>query len=75
MLHVNLGVILMVEYVIQIKSGITLNVDVGVKNIYVKKIIIGILLDAVAKMVKIQQAARDYMWSNYRRNKNCSSKF
>ena len=53
MLHVNLGVILMVEYVIQIKSGITLNVDVGVKNIYVKKIIIGILLDAVAKMVKI----------------------
>ena len=62
MLHVNLGVILMVEYVIQIESGITLNVDVGVKNIYVKKIIIGILLDAVAKMEKIQQAARDYMW-------------
>ena len=44
----------MVENVIQIKSGITINVDVSVKNIiYVKKIIFVILLHAVAKMVNI----------------------
>ena len=44
----------MVENVIQIKSGITINVDMSVKNIiYVKKIIFGILLHAVAKMVNI----------------------
>ena len=44
----------MVENVIQIKSGIRINVDMSVKNIiYVKKIIFGILLHAVAKMVNI----------------------
>ena len=44
----------MVENVIQIKSGITINVDMSVKNItYVKKIIFGILQHAVAKMVNI----------------------
>ena len=37
------------EFVIQIKSGIMINVDVSVKNIiYVKKIIFGILLHVVA---------------------------
>ena len=41
----------MEEYVIQIKKGIMINVDVSVKNIYVKKIIFGILLLAVVKMV------------------------
>ena len=35
----------MEEHVIQINGGITINVDVSVKNIrYVKKIIFGILL-------------------------------
>ena len=44
----------MVENVIQIKSGITINVDMSVKNIiYVKKIIFGILLHAVATVVNI----------------------
>ena len=44
----------MVENVIQIKSGIRINVDMSVKNIiYVKKIIFGILLHPVAKMVNI----------------------
>ena len=44
----------MVENVIQIKSGIAINVDVSVKNIiYVNKIIFGILLHVVAKMVNI----------------------
>ena len=41
----------MEKYVIQIKKGIMINVDVSVKNIYVKKIIFGILLLAVVKMV------------------------
>ena len=44
----------MVENVIQIKSGIMINVDVNVKNMtYVKNIIFGILLHVVTKMVKV----------------------
>ena len=39
----------MEENVIQINGGITINVDVSVKNIYVKKIICGILLHVVCK--------------------------
>ena len=42
------------EHAIQIKSGITINVDASVKNIiYLKKIIFGILLHVAAKMVNI----------------------
>ena len=52
--HANANVNLMVENVIQIKSGIMINVDVSVKYIiYVKKIVFGILLPVVAKMVNI----------------------
>ena len=51
MYHENVNVNLMVESVIQIKSGITINVDANAKNIYVKKIIFGILLHEVVKMV------------------------
>ena len=41
----------MVESVIQIKFGITMNVDVSAKNITsVKKIIFGILLHEVVKL-------------------------
>ena len=44
----------MEESVIQVKSRIMINVDVGVKNIlYVKKIIFGILQHVVPKMVNI----------------------
>ena len=44
----------MEESIIQVKSGIMINVDVGVKNIlYVKKIIFGILQHVVPKMVNI----------------------
>ena len=44
----------MEENIIQINRGIMVNVDVSVKNIvYMKKIISGILLHVVAKMVKI----------------------
>ena len=39
--------------VIQIKSGIAINIGARVKNIYVKKIIFGILLHIVAKTVNI----------------------
>ena len=52
--HSNVNVNLMVENVIQIKSGKTKNFDASVKNIiYVKKIIFAILLHVVAKMVDI----------------------
>ena len=44
----------MEENVIQIKSGITINVDASVKNItYVKKNIFEILLHVVVKMASI----------------------
>ena len=50
----NANVNLMEENVIQINGGITINIDVSVKNIiYVKKIIFGILLQVVAKMQNI----------------------
>ena len=52
--HANVNVNLMVENVIQIKSGIIINVVASVeKIIYVEKIIFGILLHAVAKVVNI----------------------
>ena len=52
--HANVNVYGMVEKKIQIKSGIMTNADASVKNIiYSKKIIFGILLYAVAKMVNI----------------------
>ena len=44
----------MEENVIQIKSGTMVNVDVSAKIIYVEKIIFGILIQVVAKMVNIQ---------------------
>ena len=45
----------MVENVIQIKSGITVNVDASAKNIiYVKKIIFGILLHVQGVSQKIK---------------------
>ena len=44
----------MEENVIQINDGIRINVNVSIKNIiYVKRIIFGILLHVVAKMVNI----------------------
>ena len=44
----------MKENVIQIKSGKIINVDASVKNIiHVKKIIFGILIHTVVKMVNI----------------------
>ena len=43
----------MEENVIQINGGITINVNVSVKNIYVKKIIFGIMLNVAAKTENI----------------------
>ena len=44
----------MEENVIQTKSGITVNADASAKNIiFVKRILFGILLHVVAKMVNI----------------------
>ena len=43
----------MEEDVIQVNGGIRINVNVSIKNIYVEKIIFGILLHVVAKMVNI----------------------
>ena len=48
--NANVNVNLMKENVIQIKGGIMINVDVDAKNIYVKKIIFGILLYVVEKI-------------------------
>ena len=44
----------MEEIVIQISSGIMINVDVNVKNVmYVKKIMFGILIHVIVKMEDI----------------------
>ena len=44
------------ENVIQINGGVTINVDVSVKNVmYVKEIIFGILLHVVRKMENVKQ--------------------
>ena len=46
----------MEQNVSQINGGVTINVDVSVKNImYVKKIMFGIFLNVIVKMGKIQQ--------------------
>ena len=51
-MNVNLNLI--EENVSQIKSGIMINLDVSLENvIYFKKIVIGVLLNIVAKMVNI----------------------
>ena len=50
----NVNVNVMADCAIQIKSGITINVDASAKNIiYVNKVIFRILLYAVVKMVNI----------------------
>ena len=51
MYNVNVNINLMEKNVYQINGGITINVDVSLKNIiYVKKTIFGILLLALMKM-------------------------
>ena len=46
----------MAENEIQTNGGIKINIDVSVKNTYVKKIILDILLHVVPKMKNIYQA-------------------
>ena len=57
MYHGNVNVKLMIRTVIQIKSGITINADVTAKIqkniVHVEKIIFGILVHVLAKMVNI----------------------
>ena len=63
MYHVNVNKNLTEENVIQINDGITINVDVGVKSIiYVKKIIFGILLLGITKMVNILEVLLTIQW-------------
>ena len=45
----------MEENVIQINGGIMINVDVIVRNMYMKKIIFGVQLHVIMKMENIQQ--------------------
>ena len=49
----NVNVNLKEENVFQIKSGITINVDASVKNMYVGNIIFGVLPHVVVKMDNI----------------------
>ena len=54
MFHVSVNVNLMEQNVIQINGGITINVDLSVKNIiYVKMIMFGVLLHVIVKMENI----------------------
>ena len=62
-IYAYVNVNLIEENVIQIKTGITINVDVSVKNIiYVKKITFGILLHVVATMENIWQILLTIQW-------------
>ena len=70
----------MVKNIIQIQSGIMIKVDVNVKNIiYMKKILFGILLHVVAKMVNIYQFYKillqkdKYQQLHYTFFKSCSN--
>ena len=52
--HANVNVDLMEEKIIQIKIGITINVNASVRSIiFVKNIIFGLLLHVVVKIVKM----------------------
>ena len=52
--HANVNVDLMEEKIIQIKIGITINVNASVRSIiFVKNIIFGILRHVVVKIVKM----------------------
>ena len=53
--YANVNVNLMEQNVIQISGGITINIYVSVKNIYVKKNMFGILVYVFVKMENIQQ--------------------
>ena len=70
----------MKQNVSQINGGITINIDVCVKNIYV--IMFGIPLHVIVKMENILQVLwmfNDYLWWIYKiirwTNKNHSNKF
>ena len=62
MYHVNVNVNLILENIIQIKSGIVINVDASAKNIKCLKNIFGILLHVAAKIVNIQQVVLTIQW-------------
>ena len=49
----NVNVNLMKQNLIQINGGLTINVDVSVKNIYVKTIMFEILLYVIVKMENV----------------------
>ena len=54
MYHANVNVNLKGKNLVQINGGITINIDVSIKNVtYVKNIIFGILLNKVVKMDNI----------------------
>ena len=54
MYHANVKVNLKGKTVVQINGGITINIDVSIKNVmYMKNIIFGILLNKVVKMDNI----------------------
>ena len=61
MYHVKVNENLINKDVIQINGGITINVDVSVKNIiYIKKIIFGILVHVFLKMKNIYNIYKYY---------------
>ena len=56
MYHANVNVNLKGKNVVQINGGITINIDVSIKNVmYVKNVIFGILLNKVVKMDNIKK--------------------
>ena len=56
--HAKVDTDLVEQNVIQITGGITINIDVSKKIMYVKKIIFGILLNLVVEMENLLQELR-----------------
>ena len=81
MYHPNMDVNLLLENETRIKIGIIINVGASMQKknvIRKKKILFGILLYAVANIVKFRKyywRFSDYVWCNYRYNKNHSNKY
>ena len=69
--QLNVNVNLMGKNAVQIKGGITVNVDLSVEDkMYEKKIMFGITLHVIVKMENGNYYQWNYLWWNYRHRRN-----
>ena len=69
--QLNVNVNLMGKNAVQIKGGITVNVNLSVEDkMYEKKIMFGITLHVIVKMENSNYYQWNYLWWNYRHRRN-----